>query len=202
MTSLPNTKVRGADLPFTITDYHVHLSDQLPIEAAVALAAERGQRFGILEHPGSAYSSFGLDTDAELRHYAAQLRRFPVHVGLQPMFVGWAGQFSTEALSELDYVLMDADTVPWEGGWLPIWRHDNLHRGPGRFPRRLFPPHHRHPDERASPDLRPAHLPADQLCAPLRRDLDPRPYEHDHRPGQGPRHRAFPARRGFSATDP
>ena len=103
--------MRGADLPFTITDYHVHLSDQLPIEAAVALAAERGQRFGILEHPGSAYSSFGLDTDAELRHYAAQLRRFPVHVGLQPMFVGWAGQFSTEALSELDYVLMDADTT-------------------------------------------------------------------------------------------
>ena len=118
--------MRGADLPFTITDYHVHLSDQLPIEAAVALAAERGQRFGILEHPGSAYSSFGLDTDAELRHYAAQLRRSPVHVGLQPMFVGWAGQFSTEALSELDYVLMDADTVPWEGGWLPIWRHDNF----------------------------------------------------------------------------
>lgn len=116
----------GGDLPFPITDFHVHLSERLTIDAAVALAAERGQRFGILEHPGAASSPSGPGTDAELRAYIAQLREHPVHVGLQPMYVGWAARFSDEALSELDYVLMDADTVPWEGDWLHIWRHDNV----------------------------------------------------------------------------
>lgn len=42
------------------------------------------------------------------------------------MYVGWSDRFSKEALSELDYVLMDADTVPWKDDWLYIWRHDNF----------------------------------------------------------------------------
>ncbi|GAA4531262.1 hypothetical protein GCM10023160_33450 [Brachybacterium paraconglomeratum] len=42
------------------------------------------------------------------------------------MYVGWADRFSKEALSELDYVLMDADTVPWKDDRLYIWRHDNF----------------------------------------------------------------------------
>lgn len=115
-----------AGLPFPLTDYHVHLSDRLTLEEAVALAAERGQRFGILEHPGAAFSPFGLDTDAELRAYIGQVRQHPLYVGLQPMYRGWSAAFSDDALSELDYVLMDADTVPWEGDWLYIWRHDNF----------------------------------------------------------------------------
>lgn len=126
MASSSTSLVRGHDLPFQITDHHVHLGDQLPIEAAVALASARGQRFGMLEHPGSQFSSFGLETDAELRDYVAQLRPYPVQVGLQPMFLGWSAQFSAEALAEVDYVLMDADTVPWQGDWLHIWRHDNF----------------------------------------------------------------------------
>lgn len=114
------------ELPFPITDYHVHLSEQWPIEAAVALASERGQRFGILEHPGSAFSGFGLETDAELLAYIKHLRQYPVLVGLQPMYTGWSASFSDAALTELDYVLMDADTVPWKDEWLYIWRHDNF----------------------------------------------------------------------------
>jgi histidinol phosphatase-like PHP family hydrolase len=117
------TKASTSDLAYPITDYHVHLSDQLTIEAAVALAAERGQRFGIVEHPGAA---FGIETHADLRAYIGRLRQYPVYAGLQPMYVGWSKSFSTQAISELDYVLMDADTVPWEGDWLHIWRHDNF----------------------------------------------------------------------------
>ena len=113
-----------------ITDYHVHLSEQLTIDAAVALAAERGQRFGIVEHSGAA---FNIETDADLRAYIGRLRQYPVHVGLQPMHVGWSAVFSEQAISELDYVLMDADTVPWEGDWLHIWRHDNFIEDMGVF---------------------------------------------------------------------
>lgn len=71
----PGSTARGSanagGVPVPITDFHVHLSEQLTIEGAVALAAERGQRFGIVEHPGSAFSTFGLDSDAELRASAA-----------------------------------------------------------------------------------------------------------------------------------
>ncbi len=123
-------RTAAGGLPFPITDYHVHLSEHLTIEAAVALAGQRGQRFGIVEHPG-AY--FGMETDAELRAYVRPLRQHPVHVGLQPMFRGWSDDFSAEAISELDYVLMDADTVPWDGDWLHIWRHDNFIEDMGVF---------------------------------------------------------------------
>lgn len=117
---LPSADV-DAGLSFPVTDLHVHLGDRLTIQDAVALAAERGQRFGIVAQPGP-----GLETDADLRAYVADLRHYPVHVGLQAMYVGWSDAFSAEALAELDYVLMDADTVPWQGDWLRIWRHDNF----------------------------------------------------------------------------
>lgn len=126
MTTASTNSTSPGALPFPITDFHVHLSEELTLDGAVALAAERGQRFGLVEHPGSAFSTFGLDTDAELRAYVAHLRQHLVHVGLQPMYVGWSDRFSQEALAELDYVLMDADTVPWKDDWLYIWRHDNF----------------------------------------------------------------------------
>ncbi len=119
-----------ARLNFSVTDYHVHLSEELTIDAAVDLAAERGQQFGIVEHPGAW---FGIETDADLQAYIDRLRQYPVHVGLQPMVVGWSSAFSEEVISGLDYVLMDADTVPWEGDWLHIYRHDNFIKDMDRF---------------------------------------------------------------------
>lgn len=112
------------DFDFPIFDYHVHLSDDLTVEDAVKLADARGMKFGIVEHPGDAA---GITTDAELRTYIQRLRAYPVYAGLQPMYVGWSQAFSAEAIGELDYVLMDADTVPLDdGSWLRIWRHDNF----------------------------------------------------------------------------
>jgi len=108
---------------FPIVDYHVHLSKDLGIEQAVGLAEERGMHFGIVEHPGTAYD---LATDADLRRYVARLREYPVYVGLQPTHLGWAAGFGDEALAQLDYVLMDADTLPWEGDYLYLWLHDNF----------------------------------------------------------------------------
>ncbi len=111
-------------LPTPLIDYHVHLSDDLSLEQAVALADARQMQFGIVEHPGPQSK---IKNDADLRDYIATLRQYPVFVGLQPMHIHWAPTFSPDLLAQLDYVLMDADTIPLgEGEWLSIWRHDNF----------------------------------------------------------------------------
>jgi histidinol phosphatase-like PHP family hydrolase len=105
-----------------VVDYHVHLTDTFTIDRAVALATSRNIKFGIVSHPGPYY---GIETDADLRAYVDRLHPFPVYAGLQPVHLGWAEAFSAEAIQQLDYVLMDADTVPLDdGSYLEIWRHD------------------------------------------------------------------------------
>jgi hypothetical protein len=109
---------------FRVADYHVHLSPTLTIEQALALGKERGVQIGILEHPGQGYP---INTDAELKQYIERLRAYPVRVGLQPVYPGWAKGFSKNVLDQLDYVLMDALTLPRPGGgWLPIWQIDTM----------------------------------------------------------------------------
>lgn len=109
---------------FPVADLHVHLSDQLSIEQAVALGKERGIQIGIVEHPGPGYK---INTDADLQHYIDTLRPYPVRVGLQPVYPGWSKAFSKKLLDQLDYVLMDALTMPKPGGgWLAIWQIDTM----------------------------------------------------------------------------
>lgn len=109
---------------FPVVDYHVHLSDQLSIEQAVNLGRERQVQFGIVEHPGPGYK---INTDAELKQYIATLRNYPVRIGLQPVYPGWSKAFSKSLLDQLDYVLMDALTLPKpDGGWLAIWQIDTM----------------------------------------------------------------------------
>jgi histidinol phosphatase-like PHP family hydrolase len=104
-----------------IIDYHVHLTDDFGVAQAVALAEKRGMKFGILEHPGIP----SLKSDDDLCRYVQHLRQYPVYVGLQPMHLNWAENFSQDAIDQLDYVLMDADTVPQpDGSYLRIWRND------------------------------------------------------------------------------
>src|SRR5579863_3020139 len=85
--SLAVPKLSAASAPpkpnFPIADYHVHLSPTLTIEQAVALGKERGVQIGILEHPGPGYP---INTDADLRGYIDDLPKYPVHIGLQPVF--------------------------------------------------------------------------------------------------------------------
>jgi histidinol phosphatase-like PHP family hydrolase len=103
-------------------DYHVHLSPDLTIERAAALSKERSVPFGIVEHPGP---EFGIASSDELSSFADRIRSHGMRAGLQPVVRGWSRAFSREALSSLDYVLMDADTVPWDdGSFLRIWQHD------------------------------------------------------------------------------
>ena len=109
---------------FPVADYHVHLSPTLSIDQALQLGKERGVQIGIVEHPGPGYP---INTDADLKQYIDGLRKYPVRIGLQPVYPGWSKAFSKALLDELDYVLMDALTLPRpEGGWLPIWQIDTM----------------------------------------------------------------------------
>ena len=109
---------------FAVADYHVHLSEQLSIDQAVALGKERGVQIGIVEHPGPGNK---INTDAELKNYIDTLRPYPVRIGLQPVYPGWSKTFSKTLLDQLDYVLMDALTLPKpDGGWLAIWQIDTM----------------------------------------------------------------------------
>ena len=111
------------DVGFDLIDYHVHLSPNFSIEDAIALSNKRKVKFGIVEHPGPQYA---IKNDDDLKAYINKLKKHPVFVGLQPMKINWTGGFSKKLLDRLDYILMDADTIPLEDGkHLSIWRHNN-----------------------------------------------------------------------------
>jgi histidinol phosphatase-like PHP family hydrolase len=105
-------------------DYHVHLSPTLSIEQAVNLGKQRGVQIGVVEHPGQG---FPIHSDADLKRYIEGLRQYPVRIGLQPVYAGWSKDFSKGAIEQLDYILMDALTLPRpDGGWLAIWQIDTM----------------------------------------------------------------------------
>src|SRR4029077_7128559 len=110
--------------PFSVHDSHCHLSNTLTIDQALALAKDRGVQIGILEHPGPG---FPINTDADLQHYIDSLRPYPVRIGLQPVYPGWARAFSKPVLDQLDYILMDALTLPNpDGTYTAIWQIDTM----------------------------------------------------------------------------
>jgi histidinol phosphatase-like PHP family hydrolase len=107
---------------FPIADYHVHLGPTLSIDQALQLGKERGVQIGIVEHPGPDYP---IKTDADLQKYIDNLRQYQVRIGLQPVYAGWSTAFSKNLLDQLDYILMDALTLPnSDGTWLAIWQID------------------------------------------------------------------------------
>ena len=95
-----------------LTDLHVHTTNTFTIDKMVELSKQRKVKFGIVEHP----AVWAIKNDTDLRHYIDKMRKYPVYVGLQPMTPGWASGFSTELLKQLDYVLMDPQTIPLGNG--------------------------------------------------------------------------------------
>ena len=118
---LSNIAVLAEQLDFPVWDLHVHTTDRFSIQQAVEIAQERNVRFGIVEHPGQG----AIRDDAGLGNYIEGLRKFPVLIGLQPVNLGWSKQFSTELLAQIDYVLMDPQTIPLRNGEsMHIWQFD------------------------------------------------------------------------------
>ena len=110
----------GDDFP--LMDLHVHLANTLSIDQLMEISKNTGVRFGVVVNPG-----YGVNDDASLNRFIDSLLSYPVYIGLQPMTPGWSKNFSHEALKRLDYILMDAQTIPNGNGYgetLRIWNFD------------------------------------------------------------------------------
>ena len=62
------------------------------------------------------------------RRFIESLKPYPVYCGLQPMTPGWSRSFSPETVKQLDYVSMDAQTIPNGNGYgntLRIWNFEH-----------------------------------------------------------------------------
>lgn len=93
---------------FPLIDLHVHTTDKFTMDHIMKIAEERKVKFGIVEHP----AEWAIKDDADLKKYIENLRKYPVYVGLQPLTTNWSTRFSPELLKQLDYVLMDPQTIP------------------------------------------------------------------------------------------
>lgn len=114
--------IRAAELSDApVWDLHVHRAPGFSIEQILALGRQRQVRFGVLEHPAPG----PIKNDDDLRQYIKMLRQYPVLIGLQPMNLGWSRNFSPEVLGQVDYVLMDPQTIPiGNGEFMRIWQFD------------------------------------------------------------------------------
>ena len=116
---------------FPLIDLHVHLTETFTIERVMDISKKTGVQFGIMEHTGGAVSD-----DAGLKKFLDSLKPYPVYRGLQPMSPGWSSNFSPAALKQLDYVLMDPQTIPngnRYGETLRIWNFDTYVDDPQTF---------------------------------------------------------------------
>jgi histidinol phosphatase-like PHP family hydrolase len=110
---------KSDEFAFPMMDLHVHTTAEFTMEHIMQLAGQRNVKFGIVEHP----ADWAIKNDEDLLAYINKLRKYPVYIGLQPMTTGWNKMFSPEVLAQLDYVLMDPQTIPTgPGQYQRIWQ--------------------------------------------------------------------------------
>ncbi len=120
-----------AEDPFPLMDLHCHLTPTFTIDQVMEISRKTGVRFGIVVNPGGTVAD-----DAGLRRFIDSLKPYPVYCGLQPMSPGWSRSFSPDTIKLLDYVLMDAQTIPRGnryGETLWIWNFDTYVDDPQTF---------------------------------------------------------------------
>lgn len=117
LNSLTGAGAEENPLPFPLVDLHVH-RDNSTLDKILALSAERGIKFGIVEHAGDKDNVYPvvLKNDEELLAYIATFEGKPCYKGVQAEWTNWMDCFSKEALSKLDYVLTDTFTFPDKNG--------------------------------------------------------------------------------------
>lgn len=124
LSALPHPRSFGqpSGSSFPLMDLHVHLTRNFTIDHVMEIARKTNVQFGIMVNPGA-----GVHDDASLKQFIESLKPYPVYCGLQPMTPGWSKNFSPETVKQLDYVLMDAQTIPNGNGYgdtLRIWNFD------------------------------------------------------------------------------
>ena len=133
LTALPLSRSFGAeaDGEFPLMDLHVHLTGSFTIDQVMEISRKTGVQFGIMVNPGGSVSD-----DAGLKRFVDSLKSYPVYCGLQPMSPGWSRSFSPASIRLVDYVLMDAQTIPngnRYGETLRIWNFDTYVDDPQKF---------------------------------------------------------------------
>lgn len=133
LTELPLSPSFGAPAgdEFPLVDLHVHLTGNFTIDHVMEISRKTNVQFGIMVNPGGI-----VNDDAGLKWFIESLKPYPVYCGLQPMSPGWSKSFSPEMVRQLDYVLMDAQTIPNGNGYhdtLRIWNFDTYVDDPQRF---------------------------------------------------------------------
>lgn len=133
LPALPLSPAHGAPAAneFPLADLHVHLTANFTIDQVMEISKRTNVQFGIVVNPGGSVSD-----DAGLRRFIESLQPYPVYRGLQPMSPGWSKSFSPETIRQLDYVLMDAQTIPRGNGYaetLRIWNFDTYVDDPQQF---------------------------------------------------------------------
>lgn len=113
-------------------DYHAHPEEGLTVDRAVALSAERGVKFGLVEHAGvrDGPASKLTGDDEGLLAWIRSLRGKPVYAGIQAEGLNWTRAFSKGVIAQLDYVLSDALTIHGPPGkpvkiWTSEFQCDN-----------------------------------------------------------------------------
>lgn len=113
---------KSSEYDFPLIDLHVHLTNTFTINNVLDISKKTGVQLGIVVNPG-----YGVNDDASLKNFIDMLLPYPVYIGLQPMSPGWSKNFSPAVLARLDYILMDAQTIPSGNGYnetLRIWNFD------------------------------------------------------------------------------
>lgn len=121
----------SGDEPFPLMDLHVHLTNVFTIDSLMRIARKTNVQFGVVVNPG-----YGVDDDSSLKAWIDSLLPYPVYIGLQPMSPGWSKSFSPAVIAKLDYILMDAQTIPLGNGYnetLRIWNFDTYVDDPEKF---------------------------------------------------------------------
>lgn len=110
------------DIDYDYMDLHVHIAGSFNMDRIMQLSKERRVKFGIVDHPGRNYR---IQNDRDLKEYIDRLKKYPVYIGLQPTRRNWRKDFSQEAISQVDYILMDPQTIPNDDdSFMRIWNFD------------------------------------------------------------------------------
>ena len=110
------------DIDYDYMDLHVHTAGSFDMDKIMQVSEERRVRFGIVEHPGKNYR---IKNDRDLKEYIERLKQYSVYIGLQPTKRNWQKDFSEEVISQVDYILMDPQTIPNDdGSFMGIWNFD------------------------------------------------------------------------------
>jgi hypothetical protein len=135
---IAGSSVAECDIPtrngVPAVDYHAHVGEGISVDRAIALAKQRGLKFGLLQHAGVKGHGYAVSDDDELDAWVRSLDGKPVFKGIEAEGTDWMAAFSKAAIARLDYVQADPLGIPDSSGEpMHIWKPDFRPGNPREF---------------------------------------------------------------------